>query len=319
MYTIQDNYTDEGLYGYDTEPSGLNSWWKRKFSRVSDFGKRNLKSASEDAKKFARENIRLKNINLKNAIEVASWASLAIPGAGAGAMAARIATKAGKLGKVGRLVGKGAKYAGNAGKIGKAGKTGRFLASPIGKGVKKGFSGALKNGFVRRGAVAGAVALPLGVLATTDQVEAISENTGVPVEAVANTQVSQPIIPQALGETNVGSSGETNVVQPTQAQIQTISQVKNIPVGNLTESVNETLSNARNNQFETQAEAMPSDAQIERIAELKNIPAANLKEAVIEKITDSSTNKNSVSPMVVGLGIVAVLGIGFLATQNNKK
>jgi hypothetical protein len=267
---------------------GLNRWrFRLPKIAVGSFIKRNLNSASNDAKKFAAENIRLKNVNLKNAIAAASIATMFIPGGqvvGIAAKAAKTASWANKLAKLGRI-----------GRL--ATKAIKLSQSPYFKGALQAVKAGIQLTKQQQQAVE-QVAIAQDTDPTTPNVMTPEEFTQVatviaPTAVQANAPIIEtPPIPQVQ---------QMPAVTPTPAQLETIAQVKGVPVEAL--KVNDAPVNDTSVK-DTSLDQKPTDAQIETIAQAKGISEKDLKDT----ITPPKSNTNLIIGVVAGVAVLGVVG-----------
>jgi hypothetical protein len=194
--------------------------------------------------KFLKKNVRLKNVNLRNAIAVGSIAASFVP---AGGVATKLATKLTKLGKVGKLA-KGAVKLANT-------KVGKFVMNKAKQG---------RALYAREANVVTQIAVAQDVDTTTPNV----------------------MTPDQFSEVTAGTGA-----------VQADAPVK------------------------TNVQSVPNEAQLETLSNIKEIPVDNLKEEAVNQITETTppteTTKKDNTMLYVGIGAVAVIGIG-LAMSNNS-
>lgn len=193
-----------------------------------------------------RKNVRLKNVNLKNAIAVGSIASTFIPGG----QAVGIATKLAKVGKAGKLALKAKKLMGS--------KVGKFV-------MNKAKQGRALN--AKEANVVTQIAVAQDVDTTTPNVMTSEQFS----QATAGTGGVQADVPNA--KTNVQSV-------PNEAQLETLSNIKEIPVDNLKE---------------------------EAVNQITETTTAT-----------TETPKKDNTMLYIGIGAVAVIGIGLAMSKNTN-
>ena len=170
--------------------------------------------------KFLRKNVRVKNINVKNAIAAASIGASFIPGAGAGAAIAIKAAKIGKITKAAQL----------------ALKAKKLLSSGVGRAIM----GVVKNKLATGQQINQNEEAFVNQVVVAQDTDPNTPNITTPEEfnqiAPGSVQANAPTVKVSANEVNrfVGSGNE-NSSGPSEEQLETISKMKGIPKENLTE------------------------------------------------------------------------------------
>lgn len=208
MYVLDEN---DGLNGYDDD--GLNGGLNKR-----------RKNNGEGTKvgKFLRKNVRVKNVNLKNAIAIGSIASSIIPGG----QVAGIGAKLLKAGKAGKLATKALALTKT--------KAGSFVLGKVKQGI------ALtrqEKGFVTKIAVAQDEDPNTPNVLTPAQFNEATANN--PEKVQADAPLIKNDLTPAQAQTIAEVKGVTPEVSnaPTMEQVETISKLKEIPVENLKDEV----------------------------------------------------------------------------------